>query len=246
MGQLVTGPDAAGELSVRTALALLLSTVPLVLGWSVARTVSFDMWGYADEPPRIDVGDARLVALSFVRLPGAGAPATLQRAEMIGAMTPERCTRNEPSDCTLGRSLWTKLRETSGIARLPEVPDSLAAIAVAEKTGRLFTGSGGRCGTTLVAELSLTDGKTGWLVGHQSCELFDDRHRYSEVLMVDGGVRQAVAYSFDVAGVEFATPAVLKVTSLLAFATTFGSGVLAGWLAIALRRNRHRSLPGKS
>ena len=165
---------------------------------------------------------------------------------MIAAMSPERCTRNEPSDCAFGRSLWTNLRETSRLAALPEVPDPLAAIVVAEKTGHLFTGSGGRCGTTFVAELARTDAKTGWVVGHQSCELFSDRYRYSEVLLVDGVARQAVAYSFDVAGIEFATPAVLKVSSLLAFATTFGCGVLAGWLVIGLRRNRDRSMPSTS
>ena len=50
----------------------------------------------------------------------------------------------------------------------------------------------------------------------------------------------------DLHPIEFATPAVLKVTSLLVFATTFGCGLLAGWLVIALRMNRHRSLPGTS
>lgn len=247
LGQLVVRSDATGEFPVRAGLVLLLSAVPLVLGWSVARAISADTWGYPDEPPRTDVGGARLVALSFVRVADAGSPVALQRAAMIGAMSSDRCTRNDPSDCTLGRSLWTHLSETSAVASLPEVADPVAEIVVAEKSGGLFTGSGGRCGTTLVAELALTDGKTGWLIGHQSCELFDDRYRYSEVLMVDGRARQALAYSFDVAGIEFATPAVLKVTSLLAFATTFGCGVLVGWLVSALRRNRaNRRLPVQS
>lgn len=184
------------------------------LGASKAR------WNYFFSPPAVRVAkDLRVASIAFAYFRGEEPPYELPVAEGLLDRELRRCAAGD-DDCTFGRTLLrTATSEWRGLVKAAptERPPSPVLSTISQKPPS-FSLAEGHPPLVTIVELRDANGHQSSLVSvmtHQ-VEGDDDHHGYAEWLLTsDGKVADFAEYYFDVAGVEFLTPAVLVLMGMM-------------------------------